>query len=254
MENIGTWCFLKQDFAFALKWLQRARATLSICPADELSARGLETRLAISQSLIRTYLAQGTTQALQDAEGIVVDVETQLGDRPITLQWRLELLQNSPKEEINAQAYATLLRRMIHAFDHSDENFGSLLCHIKELGERASQLACTLIDEFILKMLAPSCKDEHLGKALVRRVWFSAKEEETTSVVKELSTMLNALYRILDEPVSPEVAGAVHSVSLRLLWTTLRGLTKPVDLEEVRRGHSCSQVRGRRHVVRCGPP
>jgi hypothetical protein len=160
-------------------------------------------------------------------------METQLGDRPIILQWRLELLRNSPKEEINAQAYATILRRMIHAFDQSDENFGSLLCHIKEFGERASQLACTLMDEFILKMLAPSRKIDRLGKALVRRVWLSAKEDETTSAAKELSTMLNALYRMLDDTVSPDVAGAVHSVSPRRLSATLQGLTKLVDLEDV---------------------
>lgn len=204
----------KKDFAMALKWLRRAQGAISSCEVDELSLRGLEIRLAICQSLVRTHLGQGSPRALQEAESLVANMETQLGDKPIVLHWRLEILQHAPREEVNTNAYATILRRMIRAFDNSDETFVFLLHHIKELGDRATQLACALLDELLLQRVVPSKQMEHIGKALVRRIWFAIQVEEHEGSLSVLVNLLNTLYEMLQTPVESPIAGAVHAVRL----------------------------------------
>lgn len=218
----------------ALKWLQRAHDTLSICEVDELSLGGLETRLAICQSLIRTYLGQQTAQARQEAERIIMDMEAQLGDKPVVLHWHVELLQHSPREEVDVQTYASILRRMVRAFDRSAENLDFLLHHVKELGERSIQLACALLDELLLQGVAAAKQHEHVGKVLIRRIWFSVKEEDAERSVSALANVLNTLYQLLHEPAEPAAAGAAHYVSIYRKMRGYNELTSQDYLEESR--------------------
>lgn len=212
LQHIGADFAQKQDHPMALKWLKRAQQTINSSDIDELSVDGLEIRLAICQSLFRALLSQMTPEALQEAEELVSLMEDQVGDKPVVLHWRLEILQKVPKEEFNAQAYASILRRMVRAFDCSDETFRFLLHHIKELREMSATLACGLLDEFMLQRVIPSGKTDYIAKTLVRRVWLVVMGDGSMNTLSNLEKLLTTTYDATFKPVEPDVAGAAQSV------------------------------------------
>ncbi|KAH8178208.1 meiosis protein SPO22/ZIP4 like domain-containing protein [Sarocladium implicatum] len=212
LRTIGSDCLIKKDLLMAAKWLKRAQNAISLCEIDDLSMRGLDIRLEICQSLIRTHLRQDTPEGIEEAESLVLGMESQLGDKPIVLHWRLEILQCRPREEVTVQALATILRRMIRVFDGSGEMLDFLLHHIKELGENAVQLACALLDQLMLQSILPSKLHPLIGRVLIRRIWLAVKDEASDNPAETLQSLLRAIHEHLQGPVEPDVAGAAQSV------------------------------------------
>ncbi|KAK5997795.1 hypothetical protein PT974_00156 [Cladobotryum mycophilum] len=224
LQHIGFDLSSKGDSAMAVKWLKRAHEIISRQALDQLSTHGLELRLAICQGLVRGLLDIGSQESVQEAGDLIAYVESEIGDKPVVLHWRLELLQKSPDEVFDIDAYASLLRRMIRSFDFSDGTFHFLLHHIKELRERSSRLARGLLDELLLQHILQSTKTDWLNKIVVRRIWMSTMEtgsvDESMDASADVKNLLDTIHDTLSEPLKPDVAGAAHS----LIWKKIEAL------------------------------
>ena len=213
LSNIGSGCLQKRDLLMAVKWLNRAYEVVTLYEVDDLSMRGLDVRLGIYQGLVRKHLGLGTPEGIAEAEGLVFRLESQMGDSPVVLHWRLEILRCKPREEVTVLAHATILRRMIRAFDGADETLNLLLHHIKELGETTVQLACALLDQLVLQSILTSNRKDLIGKVLIRRTWFAVKDEESDNPAETLQNVVKAIHDHSPEPVESDVAGAAQFVS-----------------------------------------
>lgn len=216
LQSIGAGFVQKKDCNMAIKWLGRAQEVITSQYIEDLSADGLELWLAIYQGLFQVYSEQGTSEALKEAENIVTMVENQLGDRPIVLHWRLDLLSKAPKEELHDSAYASILRRLIKAFDDSEATLHYIMHHITALWENSKKLSIALLDELLLQRVIPSGIQNHIAKALIRRIWFASMNKHSESAMQELSQILSDARDGLKVTVEPEIAGAAQSVRGRL--------------------------------------
>lgn len=212
LQHIGVDLSSKGNHPIALRWLKRAYEFINTPDLEQLSSDGLELRLAIYQSLIQSLLGIGSSECVQEADDLAAYVESEVGDRPVVLHWRLEIMQKSPGEVFGADAYSSILRRMIRSFDFSDGTFNFLLHHIKELRDRSSNLACGVMDELFKQKVLQSGNTEWVSKAIVRRLWMATMEHDSDLATKELGQVLDLTLEATSEPVSPDVVGAAHSV------------------------------------------
>lgn len=224
LQKIGSSLILKNDFAMAVKWLRRAFEIINAQPMEQLSVEGLDTRLAICQDLIQSLLGVNNIESISEANDLVTYIEGEIGDKPIVLHWRLEILQKSPEDASDAETYASILRRMVRVFDSTEHTFQFLLYHIQELRNRSLRLAGSLLDEVLMQRVLPSSNIDWLNKLIVRKIWLTTMEDGSNGS-KEVCHVFESLSIILDsigEPLSAEVAGASQSVSLQSLDSTER--------------------------------
>ncbi|KAL7799887.1 meiosis protein SPO22/ZIP4 like domain-containing protein [Trichoderma ceciliae] len=219
LRHIGFDLTSKGDHGMAVKWLKRAYDIINHQALDQLSKNGLELRLAICQGLVRGLLDIGSQACVQEANGLIEYVESEIGDRPLVLHWRLELLQKAPGEAFDIEAYASILHRMVRSFDYSDASLYFLLHHIKHLRERSPRLARGLLDELLLQHVISSKKSVWIGKTVVRRIWMSAADDSNpVEALADLQSLLDKAYDSLSEPLDSDIAGAAHS---KVIWNKI---------------------------------
>ncbi|KAL6864455.1 meiosis protein SPO22/ZIP4 like domain-containing protein [Trichoderma novae-zelandiae] len=219
LQHIGFDLASKGDHGMAVKWLKRAYDIINHQALEQLSAKGLELRLAICQGLVRGLLDVGSQLCVQEANDLVEYIESEIGDKPLVLHWRLELLQRIPGETFDVDAYASILHRMVRSFDYSDASFYFLLHHIRSLREKSPRLARGLLDEFLLQHIILSKKNEWIGKAVARRIWMSTigdtdsfDDTDLVEPLTDLRSLLDKVHDGLSEPLASDIAGAAHSI------------------------------------------
>ncbi|KAF5532762.1 transcription factor [Fusarium napiforme] len=216
-HGIGGDLLSRGDNEMALKWLRRALDLINDQALERLSTEGLELRISIHHELIQAFITTGSQDGLQEAENLVSHVESEIGDKPVVLHWRLEILQRSPSEVFNADACASILRRMIRSLDLSDAGLGFLLHGISELRMRGPRLAIGLMDELLLRKLMPSRNMGWIGKAIVRRVWMGTMEADASVSVADLTQTLDQL---VQEAGQCDVEASTAALS-KLIWKKL---------------------------------
>ncbi|KPM36312.1 hypothetical protein AK830_g10246 [Neonectria ditissima] len=220
LQHIGSDLSSKGDYVMALKWLRRAYALINGQELERLSTGGLELRLAICHQLVQVLLAIGSPDYLQEADDLVAYVESGIGDKPVVLHWKLEILQKSPAEVFDTDAYASILRRMILSVDFSDAVLGFLLHNIRELRDRSSKLAVGLLDELLLTRLLPLGNSDWIGKAIVRRVWMSTMETGTSDGATDLMALIARIPQDSAIMLNADATIAAHS----LMWKKMDAL------------------------------
>ncbi|RSL67820.1 hypothetical protein CEP53_002853 [Fusarium sp. AF-6] len=216
LQDIGANLSEKGDHEMALKWLRRAHTLINGQELERLSTEGLEVRMAIHHDLIQTLLATGSPERVQEADDLVSYVESEIGDKPVVLHWKLEILQRSPGEIFDTDACASILRRMVRSLDLSDAALGFLLHNIKELRDRGSRPAIGLLDELLLTRLLPCGNMDWIGKTLVRRIWMGTMDTEASDAATRLIQLLEQLAED-SRPCNVDVAAAAQS----LMWKKL---------------------------------
>ncbi|RMJ11073.1 hypothetical protein BHE90_011318 [Fusarium euwallaceae] len=216
LQDIGANLSGKGDHEMALKWLRRAHTLINGQELERLSTEGLEVRMAIHHDLIQTLLATGSPERVQEADDLVSYVESEIGDKPVVLHWKLEILQRSPGEIFDTDACASILRRMVRSLDLSDAALGFLLHNIKELRDRGSRVAIGLLDELLLTRLLPCGNMDWIGKTLVRRIWMGTMDTEASDAATRLIQLLEQLAED-SRPCNVDVAAAAQS----LMWKKL---------------------------------
>ncbi|KAG9256302.1 meiosis protein SPO22/ZIP4 like-domain-containing protein [Emericellopsis atlantica] len=197
LRHIGADLSDKKDYAMGTKWLWRAYNVINTPPLDHLSMDGLDNRLAICQSLVQSLLGMNTPEATAEANNLVAYVESEVGDKPIVLHWRLEILQNPPSD----------------VFEPAPMTFDFLLHHVKKLSENSVSLACGVMDELITQRVLQTKQPAWIDKTIVRRVWMSTMAtNEVESDMEKLATLLDVVLASLAEPLSVDVAGAAQSL------------------------------------------
>ncbi|KAH7257673.1 meiosis protein SPO22/ZIP4 like-domain-containing protein [Fusarium tricinctum] len=220
-HSIGTDLSSRNDYDMALKWLRRALGLINEQELERLSTEGLELRMAIHHELIQALLATEAKESLQEADELASLVESEIGDKPVVLHWKLEILQKSPSEVFNEDSRASILRRMIRSLDLSDAGLGFLLHGISELRTRGPRLAVGLMEELILKKLIPAGNMNWIGKALVRRVWMAMMETDTTVSVADLIRILDQVAKEAGQCNVDVATAALSQYPESQLWCRL---------------------------------
>jgi hypothetical protein len=206
--EIGKSMNVKGKFEKAIMWLGRANDAINGQNLEDISREGVELRLAILQALVAALLNTGTQDGLDQAEKYVDCIETEIGRKPVVSLLRLELLQKTPAEIFNSDAYGDILRRMIRDFNHGEAEFKLIIHHIRKLHDKSPAIGGAVLDDFILA-LTKSENDSWMEKAVVTRIWMITNQRDTLDTIDTVRGVLEYLSR----PLSAEAAVAAQAVS-----------------------------------------
>lgn len=199
----------KGNLSMAEKWLQRAWDAINGQRLQELPRDAVELRTAILQSLVTTLLSLQTNENNEKAQNLVSYIESEVGDQPIVLLLNLEILNRSPAEVFDSEAYGNILRRMIRGFQPSESSFQILAHHIRKVHTKSPGLGCAILDEF-LATLTKAGQSGWIDKAVVTRIFMTTSQRDFAGSIDEAE---NALSRV-EEPVGADASFSAHT----LIW------------------------------------
>lgn len=207
--QIGKSMLSKEDFSMAEKWLQRAWDSLHGQRLQELPRDAVELRMAILQSLVTALLGLRTSESNERAQNLVTYIESEVGDQPIVLVLRLEILNRSPAEVFDSEAYGNILRRMIRSVQLSETSFKLLAHHIRRVYSKSPGLGCTILDEFLI-ILIKSGQSSWIDKAVVTRIFMTTTQRDFARSIDEAEKSLSRL----EHPVSTDASFSAQT----LIW------------------------------------
>ncbi|KAK4221468.1 meiosis protein SPO22/ZIP4 like-domain-containing protein [Podospora fimiseda] len=207
--EIGKSLYVKGDNAIAVKWLDRANDVINGQELEQLSREGIELRLAILQASVTAHLGSGTEEGLVKAKNAVDFLEGEMGNKLVVSLLKLEILQNTPAEVFDEEAYAEVLRHIIRNFNFSDSEFKLIMHHIRKLHDKSPATGGGILDDFIIVLRGPD-KVHWMEKAIITRVWMITNQRDSAETITSINGVLGHLHKAL----SPEAAVAAQA----LLW------------------------------------
>ncbi|KAL2135925.1 hypothetical protein VTI74DRAFT_6308 [Chaetomium olivicolor] len=212
LYEIGKSLSAQSDFVIAIKWFERANEIINGQELEQLSQEGLELRLAILQALVTALLGTDMPDRLEKAKNYVDFIEAESGNKFVVSLLKLELLQKTPAEVFDSEAYADVLRHIIRNFPSSESGFKLIMHHIRKLHDKSPGAGCAVLDDFIVA-LSGAENDEWVEKAVVTRMWMITNQRDSVESINAAQDVLGYLGR----PLSAEAAVAAQA----LLWKKL---------------------------------
>ncbi|KDN71034.1 hypothetical protein CSUB01_09154 [Colletotrichum sublineola] len=204
----------KGNFPIAARWLERGYNVINAQDLERLSRDAIELRLAVCQALVHALLGMDTPDASQRALGLVNYVEAEVGDKPVALLLRLELLQKAPAEVFDVEAYASVLRRMVRTFTFSEAHFRLLVHHARKLHDKSPTQATDVVDGMLGGTVVSSGRDEWIERLVLLRIWMETNQRDSMRAVEGLEAVLVGLQDTLEKPLGASAAVG----ALTLLW------------------------------------
>lgn len=200
---------LNEDFPMAEKWLQRAWDAINGQKLEELPRDAVELRMSILQSFVTALLGHKTDETNEKAHNLVKYIESEVGDQPIVLLLSLEVLNRSPAEAFDSEAYGNILRRMIRGFQPSESSFKILAHHIRKVHAKSPGLGCAILDEFLASLIKTGQSD-WIDKAVVTRIFMTTRQRDFADSIREAEKALSHV----EEPIGADASFSAQT----LIW------------------------------------
>lgn len=191
------------------KWLHRAWEVINSQQLQEVSRDAVELRIAVMQALVAALLGTQTSESIQEAKDLVGYVESEIGDQPVVLLLHLEILNKSPDETFDAEAYVDILRRMVRSFRPSENNFKLTVHHIHVLHAKSPSLGCSVLEKF-LSLLIKNGTSDWVEKVIIMRVHMAVSHRDVEAIIDDARRAVLKL----EKPVSADAAFAAQTVRL----------------------------------------
>lgn len=210
LYDIGKCLLAKREYSASITWLDRAyemTVRLSQSPHSSDSMKSIHSTLTHALSVASIRL--GTADGCRRAQGLVQDLEAQLGEGNLNVNIvHLELIAASSSQVFDAPRYSQVLLRMIRHFDGSSAGFQHLHHYIQKLHNKSPGLGCDVLDGFLLDLREKDAT-EWIEKLVITRVWLLAHQREAQEGIDAAEHVLSKL-RI---SVSADTAVAAQTVS-----------------------------------------
>lgn len=199
----------KGNSPMAERWLQRAWDAINGQRLQELPRDAVELRMTILQCLVTVLLGMQTSESNEKAHNLVKYIESEVGDQPIVLLLNLEVLNRSPAEVFDSEAYGNILRRMIRGFQPGESSFKILAHHIRRLHAKSPGLGCGVLDEFLASLIKAG-QSSWIEKAVVTRIFMTTSQRDFAGSIDGAQKSLSKV----EEPVGADASFSAHS----LIW------------------------------------
>ena len=197
----------------AAEWYKKADVLLSSKSSEVPSVEFVELQRTIKHARIKTLIALGTSEALEDASAVLEKLET--GDYVSleTRSFRLDLLWASfgtPTEP-----YFNCLLNLMHNIQLTPSSFDIILYHYQKLKVHVPKQAVVLLGEFIVNRVVPTGNTFWIESALITLVLdltSSTKINGPENVLKGILTQLAKRTCLIRKTAT----GAMQMVWLRI--------------------------------------
>lgn len=217
LYEIGKDLTTKQDFAMGHKWLDRANKILQTQDVDQLSREGTELRMAVFQALVKASIGLNTVESLKQAVELVDYIESEVGSKLLVLLLRLELINASPGEVFDCDAYADILRRIVQCVHITDTTFKLMVHHLRKLHDKAPGLACKVADDLLRKLLKTG-RDEWIERLVLTRIWMTTTQRDAAEVIEAAHEEISKV----EKPLGADATIAGQTVRLKNLRSKCR--------------------------------
>ncbi|KAF5526463.1 hypothetical protein CGCA056_v002343 [Colletotrichum aenigma] len=212
--EIGKDFSTKGDFKMAVKWLERAYDIINSQELDRLPRDALELRLSVCQAHIHALLGMNKPEASQKAHDLVSYVEQEVGEQPVVLLLRLELLQKAPAEVFDVEAYADILKHMVQRFNFSEAHFKLLIHHARKLHDKSPSMALRMVNGMLKSNVVSSGRDDWVERLVLLRLWMEESHRDSELAIDELMNVLRGVEANLTQPFGASAAVA----ALTIMW------------------------------------
>ncbi|KAF4776472.1 hypothetical protein HER10_EVM0006458 [Colletotrichum scovillei] len=212
--EIGKDLSKKEDFGMAVRWLERGYDIINAQDLSLLSRDAIELRLSVCQALIHALLGLDTPESSEKALDLVSYIESEIGEKPVVLLLRLELLQKAPAEVFDIEAYADILRRMVRSFNFSEAHFKLLVHHARKLHDKSPTLATSVVDGMLRGTIVSSGREEWVERLVLLRIWMETTQRDGMRAIEGLMGVLTGLQDNLSKPFGASTAVG----ALTLIW------------------------------------
>ena len=220
LYEIGKDLLKRKQYELAAKWLERALEVLMGQELDRLSMDASELKTSIVESLVKALMGKQDQESADKARNLVELLESESGDKLITLLLRLELISSATNETFESNSYADVLRRMTRSTVLNAETFKLVMYHIRKLNDKSPSLACTALDELLKLRVLPEDKDEWIEKILVTRLYMTVSRRDSGDALMVLDELFSYIVSNIKQPVSSAATVAAHAVCLVVLQST----------------------------------
>jgi len=210
--EIGKDQFAKSQFEIAAKWLERSLDVLDEQELERLSPDAGELRLSIMQKLVRALMGPQKEDARARAWDLVKLMEVDYGEKMVVGLLKMELLGSEAVPD--AGAYYDVLLRMVRSVMLTQNNFKTVMWHVRKLKEWSPAIACKALDDLLTMRLAASDKEGWIESAVVTRIWIATTNPQADSPTPGIQGMLDLLWQNTEKPLSPAATHAAQT----LLW------------------------------------
>ncbi|KAG7100954.1 hypothetical protein HYQ44_019435 [Verticillium longisporum] len=150
---------------------------------DRLSQRAAHLRLIIGGAFVNALLSTEEPQGFETASNIVQSISSEVGETPVVLVLRLEVLQRSRPEVFDKEAYATCILGLVRSFNHSEPYYRLIEQHTWNLFQLDQDLGCDITDEWLRTRIANSERDAWVERVVLRRLSMSGKPLKASTAV-----------------------------------------------------------------------
>ncbi|KAF9871179.1 hypothetical protein CkaCkLH20_11348 [Colletotrichum karsti] len=204
----------KKDFALAARWLERADDIINSQDIDHLPRDAIQLRLAVGQAHVHALLGMQTVEAAKKACDLVSFIRNDLGNVPVVLLLRLELLENGPAEMFDVEEYAGILRQMVEIFNFSESHFKLLIYHARQLHGKFPSKASQMVNGMINSSIVSKGKEEWAERLVLLRIWMEQSQNDNAAAIEELNGVIQGLQQNLTKPFGSSAAVG----ALTIVW------------------------------------
>ncbi|KAK3064561.1 hypothetical protein LTS18_006048 [Coniosporium uncinatum] len=210
--EIGKDQLTKSQSEMAAKWLERSLDVLDEQELEHLSPDAGELRLIIMQKLARALMDQQREDARARAWGLVKLMEVSYGEKMVVGLLKLELLASEVVKDVGA--YYDVLLRIVRSAMLTQNNFKTIMWHVRKLKEWSPEIACRALDDLLTIRLAASDKEEWIESAVVTRMWIATTTPKADNPAPSIQETLDLLWQSTEKTLSPIATHAAQT----LLW------------------------------------
>ncbi|EEY19690.1 conserved hypothetical protein [Verticillium alfalfae VaMs.102] len=202
------------QFSTATRWLGRAYEAINTPALDRLSRRAAELRLIIGGAFVNALLSTEEPQDFETASNIVQSISSEVGETPVVLVLRLEVLQRSRPGVFDKEAYATCILGLVRSFNHSEPYYRLIEKHIWQLFQLDQELGCDSADEWLKTRIANCERDAWIERAVLRRLSMSVRQISTPTALDSVTNVLVDVCVLRGKPLKASTAAAAHTQGL----------------------------------------
>ncbi|KAG7115783.1 hypothetical protein HYQ44_007525 [Verticillium longisporum] len=225
------------QFSMATRWLGRAYKVINTPALDGLSRRAAELRLILGGAFVNALLSTEEPQDFETASNIVQSISSEVGETPVVLVLRLEVLQRSRPGVFDKEAYATCILGLVRSFNHSESYYRLIEQHTWKLFQLDQDLGCNVTDEWLRTRIANSERDTWVERAVLRRLSMSVRQISTPTALDSVTNVLVDVCALQGKPLTASTATAAHII----IWKKIETLPES-DHAEARKSRLRSAI------------
>jgi len=212
LYEVGSGLAKKGACEGAVGWLRRAMEVLDGQDVEMLSRDADHLRDLVYHTLVTTLLETDKEEDRDLAHDLVERLREAVGDKPIVLALRLEVLRKTANTSFDSREYGDIVLRLSRMLADTPKHAGLIRHHINVLHGRDPSIGCKTMDQW-LHRLAESSLNEEFNLAILERVSMAVRQQGVTQSIFDLLKLLDSFRQLGLPPIDGSVAFSAQTVS-----------------------------------------